>query len=59
VALQTLLSELREHVDLLEQNLMKSEANNASLKEEIDLYVKSKIDIDVEVSDKVTDKVSC
>lgn len=59
VVLQTETNELKKQVNLLEQNLIKSEANIAFLKEEIDVYVKSKIGLEVEVTDKVTDEVSC
>lgn len=58
MVLQTQLRELKQQINLLQQNLMKSEAKNATLKEEI-LYVRSKSGLHVEVSDNATDEVGC
>lgn len=54
---QTLLSELREQVYLLEQNLKKSETNNASLREDLHVYLKSKSDLAAELTEKATDEI--
>ena len=43
---------------LLEQNLKKSETNNASLREDLHFYLKSKSDFEAEVIDKASEEVS-